>query len=117
MQHRWEDGAGRFRPTRWELTASRGARAPLAPATLVGALSLGEEDLRRNGTCAPASMAGSAACPTAMGDRLTARERATQVTATQVSGAGSERAWHYRRWGKGHGVVARRTSAGKRVDR
>jgi hypothetical protein len=70
-------------------------------ATLVGALGSAGDDLRCHGTCAPAAMAGSAARPTAIGDGRTARERATQVTITQVSGAGSEGTQCDRRWGKG----------------
>jgi hypothetical protein len=44
---------------------------------------------------------GSAARPTAMGDIRTVRKRATQVTAMEVSGAGSEGARRSRQLGEG----------------
>ena len=97
MQYRGEKAGPVDSGYRWEPTVSRGARAPPVPAKLVGALGSAGEDLRRHGMCAPTAMTGSAARPTAMGDGRTTRERATQVTRTQVSGAGSEGAW----WVKG----------------
>ena len=67
---------------------------------LIGALGLAGEDLRRQGTRASAAMVGSIVCPTGMGDGRTTRERAAQVTGTQVSSAGSEGARRGRRWGE-----------------
>jgi hypothetical protein len=86
MQYR----ASRFRSSGWEPAASHGARAPPAPATLVGAFGSAGEDLRHHDTCVPAAIAGSVARPTAMGDDRTARELAMLVTSMQVSGAGSK---------------------------
>jgi hypothetical protein len=83
MGHRGAKGrAGRFWLLGWEAAASHRARAPPTLATLMGALGSVGEDLRRHGTCVPVAMAGSAACPTTMGNGRTTGERATQVTGT-----------------------------------
>jgi hypothetical protein len=52
----------------WDPVTSRDARAPPALATLVSALDLVGEDLRRYDMCAPTAMAGFAARPTTMGN-------------------------------------------------
>jgi hypothetical protein len=75
-------------------------RAPPALPTLMGALGLAREDLRRHGTRASVAMTRSAACPTAMGYGWMMRERASQVTGTQVSSVGSEDVRRSRRWGR-----------------
>jgi hypothetical protein len=75
----------------WDSAESSGARALPTPPTLVGLLGSAREDLRRHNTCAPATMAGLATRPMAMGDG-TARERATQGARAR-GGTGD--------WGKG----------------
>jgi hypothetical protein len=66
----------------WDLVESSDTRAPPAPATLVDALDLVGEDLRRYGTCAPAAMAGFATRANDDGRWIDERERAAQVTRT-----------------------------------
>jgi hypothetical protein len=58
-------------------------------------------------------MAGLAARSTAMGDGRMVRERATLVTTTQVSGAGSEGARRSWRWKERHSATARQACAEK----
>jgi hypothetical protein len=75
------------------------AEAVNSSATLVGAFGSARKDLRHHGTCAQRARRGErcAVRPTAMDDGRMVRERAMQVTATQVSGTGSEGARHGRR--------------------
>jgi hypothetical protein len=88
-------------------------RAPPVLPMLVGALGLAREDLRRHGTRASVAMTGSAACPTAIGYGWTTRERAAQVTGTQVRSVGSEDVRRSRRW-REDSATAQRARGGQR---
>jgi len=110
-------GAGRFWLLGWDTAASGSVRAPPAPATLVGALGSAGEDMRHHSTCTPATMVGSAARPTMMGDGWMAREQATQLSGTQVSSTGERRRERGRAaqpaMVEGHDVAARRARGGR----
>jgi hypothetical protein len=114
LKHREREGrVSRFQASRWELAASRGARALPTPATLVGALDSAGEDLRRHDTCAPADMAGVSGAPNGDGRRTSARERATQVTTTQVSVYRERGRTARPAMGEWHNAAARQARAGE----
>jgi hypothetical protein len=70
-----------------------GTRAPPAPVMLVGALDSAGKTRGAITRVPQRPWRGQRRALTTTGDGRTARERATQVTATQVSGAGSDGAW------------------------